>query len=149
MKKKQKPKPLDLKNITVQQMTRIPRNEEDLPEIPVCINMEKKVRVDQFVKVSDINDETGALQLVFEKDEAAAMKVIDRLANNSKWENEFQFDILMIFWLCIHMGNRKLLNRIMVYDVYLRQLVTLAVEKVREYRKEEKKIPVGDLNEGE
>ena len=47
------------------------------------------------------------------------------------------------------MGNRKLLNRIMVYDVYLRQLVTLAVEKVREYRKEEKKIPVGDLNEGE
>ena len=41
---------------------------------------------DQFVKVSDINDETGALQLVFEKDEVAAMKVIDRLANNSKWD---------------------------------------------------------------
>ena len=70
-------------------MTRIPRNEQDLPEIPVCINMEKKVRVDQFVKVSDINDETGALQLVFEKDEVAAIKVIDRLANNSKWDNEF------------------------------------------------------------
>ena len=55
----------------------------------------------------------------------------------------------MIFWLCIHMGNRKLLNRIMVYDVYLRQLVTLAVEKKREYRKEEKRVHIGEFNEGD
>ena len=47
------------------------------------------------------------------------------------------------------MGNRKLLNRIMVYDVYLRQLVTLAVEKKREYRKEEKKVPVSEFPEGD
>ena len=46
------------------------------------------------------------------------------------------------------MGNRKLLNRIMVYDVYLRQLVTLAVEKEREYRQEKKPaIKMGELGE--
>ena len=47
------------------------------------------------------------------------------------------------------MGNRKLLNRIMVYDVYLRQLVTLAVEKQREYRIEDFKAQVGPFAEGE
>ena len=47
------------------------------------------------------------------------------------------------------MGNRKLLNRIMVYDVYLRQLVTLAVEKKREYRKEAKTVHIGEFQDGE
>ena len=30
------------------------------------------------------------------------------------------------------MGNRQLLRRIMIYDVYLRQLVTLALKQKRE-----------------
>ena len=37
------------------------------------------------------------------------------------------------------MGNYKILNRIMIYDVYLRQLVTLAVKKRPEYVKNTKK----------
>ena len=142
MKKKQNKGPkLDLKSILPEDMTRIPHTEQDLPVVPVCIDMTKKVRVDQFVKVSDIKHE--ALQLVFEKREDAAIKVIDRLGNESKWEGEFQYDILMVFWLCIHMGNRKLLNRIMIYDVYLRQLVTLAVQKKQEHAPKSKRSAVG------
>ena len=46
-----------------------------------------------------------------------------------QWEQGFQYDLIMAFWLSVHLGNRQLLNRIMIYDVYLRQLVTLALEK--------------------
>ena len=34
----------------------------------------------------------------------------------------------MCFWFSIHMGDKKLLNKIMIFDVYLRQLVTLALK---------------------
>ena len=143
MKKKGDKAPkLDLKTITADMMTRIPRTEQDLVEVPVYINMVEKVRVDQFVKASDIK--TEALRLIF-TEESSASKVIDRLGNESKWEGQFQFDILLIFWLCIHMGNYKILNRIMIYDVYLRQLVTLAVQKKPEYKKEKRGTPAAGV----
>ena len=58
--------------------------------------------------------------------------MIFKLGMDSKWEHGFQFDLLMAFWLSIHMGNMQLLNSLMVYDVYLRQLVTLALKQKRE-----------------
>ena len=84
MKKKQNKGPkLDLKTITADMMTKIPWTEDDLVEVPVYINMVEKVRVDQFVKASDIK--TEALKLLF-TEESSASKVIDRLGNESKWE---------------------------------------------------------------
>ena len=45
----------------------------------------------------------------------------------------------MCFWFSIHMGNKYLVNKIMIFDVYLRQLVTLAImsknEKPRGWQK--------------
>ena len=66
-KKGNKGPKLDLKTITYEDMIKIPQDETELPDVPVCINMETKVRVDQFVKVSDIKHH--ALRLVFERDE--------------------------------------------------------------------------------
>ena len=129
-KKGNKGPKLDLKSITYEDMIKIPQDETELPEVPVCINMERKVRVDQLVKVTDIKHH--ALQLVFERLEEEAEPVLFKLGMDSKWEHGFQFDLLMAFWLSVHMGNRQLLNRIMIYDVYLRQLVTLALKGQKE-----------------
>lgn len=45
------------------------------------------------------------------------------------WENDFQHDLLICFWLAVHCEDVALTNRIMDYDIYLRQLVALAVKR--------------------
>ena len=49
------------------------------------------------------------------------------MARDNKWDKGFQFDLLLCFWFSIHMGNLYLVNKIMIFDVYLRQLVSLAL----------------------
>ena len=85
-------------------MTKIPETLADLPEVPVCINMEEKVRGDQFVSVNDIKDDT--LKLVFQQREDEAEQKIFKMGMDNKWEQGFQYDLLMQFWLSIHMGNK-------------------------------------------
>ena len=34
----------------------------------------------------------------------------------------------MAFWLAVHYGRYQVLNHLMTYDIYLRQLVTLALK---------------------
>ena len=36
--------------------------------------------------------------------------------------------MLLVFWLAIHCEHIQLTKRIMTYDIYLRQLVTLAMK---------------------
>lgn len=49
------------------------------------------------------------------------------LCHENNWVNDFQFDLLMGFWLAIHCEDIQLTERLMEYDIYLRQLVTLAM----------------------
>ena len=48
----------------------------------------------------------------------------------------------MAFWLGVHYGRIKVLNHLIQYDIYLRQLVTLALqgkpERPRDYRRSRK-----------
>jgi len=49
---------------------------------------------------------------------------------------------MMAFWLGVHYGRVKVLNHLIQYDIYLRQLVTLALkgkpERPRGYRPDRK-----------
>ena len=130
----------DIKTVGYEEMIAIPNNDDDLVPVPVYINLDKKIRVDKSIKESDI--EHKALKLIFLGQSEAAIDVIFNLYRDKKWEKGFQFDLLMCFWLSIHVGNKELLNKIMIFDVYLRQLVVLAAKSKREkpkgWRKPEK-----------
>ena len=70
------------------------------------------------------------------------------MARDNKWDKGFQFDLLLCFWYSIHMGNRHILNKVMIFDVYLRQLVTLALmdrdEMPAAFRKRNNRMIVKD-----
>ena len=46
----------------------------------------------------------------------------------NKWAGDFQFDLLMYFWFSVYTENPNLVTRILEFDIYLRQLVTLAMK---------------------
>ena len=130
-------RPFNMKTVTYEEMIAIPNDESDLIPVPVYINMEKKIRVDTMITQSDIRNK--ALRFIFLGKSAEAEDLIFKMARENKWDKSFQFDLLMCFWFSIHMGNKYLVNKIMIFDVYLRQLVTLAImnknEKPRGWKK--------------
>ena len=60
------------------------------------------------------------------------MEIMKVWQREKKWEKEFQFDLLAAFWLAIHKDCIQLVNFFMIYDIYLRQLVTLAMKGLPE-----------------
>ena len=105
--------------------------------VPVYINMDGGVIVDEEIRSTDIKSQ--ALREIFIGDEESAIQSINALQRENKWVGGFQFDLLMAFWLSVHYGRIKVLNHLIQYDIYLRQLVTLALkgqpEKPRVYKK--------------
>ena len=49
--------------------------------------------------------------------------------DKKNWEGDLQYDILVGFWLAIHCEDIVLTNRLMEYDIYLRQLVSLGMKR--------------------
>jgi len=119
-------KKVDMKKITLEQMMNIPIEENDLVPCPIFFTMQTKRRVDGMIRVHDIK--TKCLKLVYKMDEDAAEKQIRTLSQSKRWDKDFQFDLLMAFWLAVHMESIVLVKRLIEYDVYLRQLVTLAMK---------------------
>lgn len=125
-----KPKPykrpkIDLGRMTWEDMHKIPETEEDLIPVAVYINMQKKQIVDEMIKLTDIKEK--AYREIYIGDEESAIQSINALQRTTKWEGGFQFDLLISFWLGLHKGRIKVLNHLITYDLYLRQLVTLAL----------------------
>lgn len=89
-----------------------------------------------MIKLTDIKEQ--AYREIYIGDEESAIQSINALQRTTKWEGGFQFDLLISFWLGIHKGRIKVLNHLITYDLYLRQLVTLALqdkpEKPRGYK---------------
>ena len=94
-------------------------------DIPVYITMTKKRIVDEMIKPSEIKEQ--AFREIYIGDEESAIESIGELQRSNKWEGFFQFDLLISFWLSVHFGRMKVLKHVMQYDLYLRQLVTLAL----------------------
>ena len=120
-----KPK-VDMKKVTWEQMQAIPETEDDLIPVPVYIDMKRKTIVDEEIRAGDII--SVALREIFIGDEESAIQSINGLQRKNKWIGGFQFDLLMAFWLGVHYGRIKVLNHLIQYDLYLRQLVTLALK---------------------
>jgi hypothetical protein len=105
---------------------KIPVSEEELHKVCFFWNMEKCERVDEIITVDHIKAQT--LKLIYEDNTEEAMKLVEDNFIKKKWANEFQFDLLMAFWLSVHCENVELVRRLMDYDVYLRWLVTLSLD---------------------
>lgn len=139
-----KPKPykrpkIDLKKIDWQDMQVIPETEEDLIPIPIYINMKVTEIVDEVIRPNDIKQQ--AYREIFIGDEESAIQTINALQRTNKWIAGFQFDLLIAFWLSVHFGRRKVLQHLIKYELYLRQLVTLALkgkpEQPRGYKRKQ------------
>lgn len=87
--------------------------------------MKDKIIVDEMINPDDFKQD--AFRQIYIGNEEAAIESIGALQRISKWEQGFQFDLLISFWLGVHCGRKKVLNHVMQYDIYLRQLVTLAL----------------------
>lgn len=87
-------------------------------EVPVYISMKKKVPVEWTIKLHDIRN--PALRLIYEGRADDAVKAFSNLCHHNNWERDFQFDLLMGFWLAIHCEEIDVTKRLMEYDIYLR-----------------------------
>ena len=91
--------------------------------------MLKKVAVERTIEIK-----SPALQLIYDGQVEGAANAFTSLCHEKNWERDFQFDLLMGFWLAIHCEEIDLTKRLMEYDIYLRQLVTLAMQRKPEKR---------------
>ena len=116
--------------------------------MPVHINMREKQIVDEMISSTDIKSQ--ALRLIFIGHEEEAVKAINKLQREDKWLSGFQFDLLLAFWLAVHYRRVHVVNHVVQYDIYLRQLVTLALkgkpERPRGFRPDRKVTQEGDFN---
>jgi hypothetical protein len=102
---------------------------QDLLEVPIYISMLKKTSVEKTIEIK-----SPALQYIYDGNVEEAVKAYTSLCHEKNWERDFQFDLLMGFWLAIHCEEIELTKRLMEYDIYLRQLVTLALKNKPEKR---------------
>ena len=65
---------------------------------------------------------------IFNGDEVEAEKSLDRARPNRKWDFDYEFDILMAFWLAIDRENTELVRHLYSIDINLRYIVTLALK---------------------
>ena len=91
---------IDLKKVTVDAMRAIPETMEELIEVPVYINRQKKVVVDEMMTSNHIDDH--ALAWIYIGDEHEAIQAINQLQRDREWVGVFQFDLLVAFWLAVH-----------------------------------------------
>jgi hypothetical protein len=105
----------------------MPTDENELHQVMIFWNMKERVRADEKIRsVNDINDE--GLRLIYEEKTDEAMDLIQTNFIKNKWASDFQFDLLMYFWFAVYTENPHLVTRILEFDIYLRQLVTLAMK---------------------
>lgn len=116
-----------MKTVTIEEMIKIPIDEDDLIDIPIFKSMNQTIPVELETKGSQIK--SRALRLIWEGFPEEAEAEFARMSQSKLWERDFQFDLMMGFWLAIHCGEINLTKRLMEYDVYLRQLVTTALQK--------------------
>lgn len=116
-----------MKTVTIEEMIKIPIDEDDLLDIPIFKSMDKTIAVEMEIQDEDI--QSRALRLIWTGFPEEAEMEFARMSQSKKWERDFQFDLMMGFWLAIHCGEINLTKRLMEYDVYLRQLVTTALQK--------------------
>ena len=99
-------------------MTAIPMEEEDLLTDPIYINMKKRIHVDDTISEKDIQSQVLKLIYAGEQDEADEM--LYGLSRKRKWDKNFQFYLLVAFFFAIHYKQINLVNKLMIYDIYMR-----------------------------
>ena len=131
---------VDPSKLKWEDMTKIPLDETELLELPIFMTMHKKTCIDDWLTPTMIKN--VALSKIWLQDEDAAIELIDELQRRSKWDRGFQFDLLTCFWLSVHCECLQVLNVIINFDIYLRQLCTLAMaekpERPRGFRPKNK-----------
>jgi len=55
------------------------------------------------------------------------------MSKSKKWDKDIQYDCLTSFWLCIHLNCKKTLKKLLIYDLYLRQVACLALNEKAGY----------------
>lgn len=106
-------------------MTKVPADEKELLTLPIFMTMHETTPVDDWLTPQMIKSK--ALATIWLEDEEKAIQVIDQLQRESKWDRGFQFDLLCCFWLSVHCECLSVLNQLINFDIYLRQLCTLAM----------------------
>ena len=81
-------------------MTKIPIEETDLVEDPIFWTMKKQVSVHDYMTSKDI--QTPVLKLIFQNRFEEAEDMIADLSIDNVWDKDFQYDLLMAFWLSVH-----------------------------------------------
>jgi len=71
--------------------------------------------------------QTPVLKLIFQNRFKEAENEIATNCYENVWDKDFQYDLLMAFWLSVHFEAVELTNRIISFELYLRQLVCLAL----------------------
>ena len=129
-------------------MIHIPETEEDLIPVAVHINMRSRIIVDDMIRWTEIQSQV--LRDIYLGEDDQAILSINRISREEKWQGGFQFELLIAFWLGIHYGRIKVINHLIQFDIYLRQLVTLALkgkpERPKGYRPDKKTKEEGFFN---
>jgi hypothetical protein len=64
--------------------------------------------------------------------EEPLMELIIDIKQTKKWKHNFEQDVLVAWWLAIHVENLEVANKLMCLDPMLRYIATLAVKRKSE-----------------
>ena len=112
-------KPLGNHKPNFEDQSRIPQEESELLEFPFYWNMKGKFHVTKLLeKQSDIK--TPVLRMIYWGHEEEAIEQIAELYHSKVWDRDFQYDLLLCFWLAVHCEDVQLTARLMQFDIFLR-----------------------------
>lgn len=67
------------------------------------------------------------------------MAALRETRSKSKWDKEYEHDVLMAFWLAIHKENVEIAQMLLDFDPPLRYLTVLAINGKGEPKKNNKR----------
>ena len=62
------------------------------------------------------------------------IKKIKELQTRKEWNQDFEFDLIVAFWMAIEKEDFKLANSLMSYDISLKCITTLAMQDISELK---------------
>eukprot|EP00347_Sterkiella_histriomuscorum_P022855 403336899 len=101
-------------------------DESVLDKDPLFRTMNQKKKVSALFKINDIK--TPILKTIFLKDSVGTLELLEKLKIDLS-RTDYEHDLVVAFWFAVHNENFEIARHILNSNIYIRQLVTLALFK--------------------
>jgi len=87
-----------------------------------------------LLRITEANIKTDWLKDIFGGKSENVIKKIKLLQTTKEWKQDFEFDLIVAFWMAVEKEDFKLANSLMSYDISLKCIATLAMQDISELK---------------